>query len=148
MIAFPPVKLLFLGALLTAVTGCGSSGVTTVPVSGTVTFDGGPCPAQGNISFAPVEIAAGLPRRPGSASFGPDGQYAVTSFKPGDGLVPGRYRVQISCFNGVPDSRNPNGFRNASFIADDFAPPEFVVDSGSGPITKDFDVPLKKNVKR
>ncbi len=136
-----------LGVLLAASGGCSDGRVPTVPVSGKVTFDGGPCPGQGHISFAPIEATAGLPRRPGSATFSADGQYVVTSFQPDDGLVPGRYRVLISCFDGTPDSTKLDGFREASFISDRYQPEELTVEVSSGSIVKDFDVPLKRNRK-
>jgi hypothetical protein len=147
---FPTLQhasLLALTPLLVLLSGCGGPAVPTVPVTGKITFDGGPCPAQGNISFVPTEVAAGMPRRPGSANFDTDGQYSARSFKPGDGLVPGRYQVRISCYRGQPDASNPKAFREASYVAEGFQFPEVVVEAGNGPITKDFDIPMKKNLK-
>jgi hypothetical protein len=87
---------------LAALAGCGHSGPKLVPVSGRITFAGGTWPNAGALYFTPVEAAAGFPMRPGSADFGTDGNFTVTSFKPGDGLVPGRYHIGIQCWSTAP----------------------------------------------
>ena len=147
-VRFRTAAFLLLAVSLGLLSGCVESSVPTIPVTGKITFDGGPCPAQGNVSFSPIEVAPGLPRRPGSASFDTDGQYAARSFKPGDGLVPGRYKVLISCYRGQPDASNAKAFREASYVAEGFGFPELVVDADSGPISKDFDVPMKKTLRK
>ena len=57
-------------ALLLLVAGCGRDLPDMVEVRGTVTFVGGPCPAQGKIFFGPIEAAPGFSLRPASAVFG------------------------------------------------------------------------------
>ena len=134
-----------IGVTLMFVGGCGRGhGLPMVPVSGRVTFAGGPCPAAGNVTFTPVEVASGLPRRPGSATFYTDGEFAVTSFRKGDGLIPGRYEVAITCYSGLPDpwSRDPWG--DVSYVPSDFRPQELVVEAESDPIELNYDVPPKK----
>lgn len=93
--------LLLLVALLALSAGCGG-GVTTVPVSGRVTLDGGDWPRRGILYFACKEPAEGYPRRTGIADFEPDGRFTVTSFNKGDGLVPGEYVVNIECWEVPP----------------------------------------------
>ena len=49
--------------------GCGDNRPTTVPVTGTVTFRGGPMPEKGMMFFTVLEPAEGFPARPGVADF-------------------------------------------------------------------------------
>jgi hypothetical protein len=126
-----------------AVVGCGSSDMPLVPVTGQVTFAGGPCPAPGRISFSPA-AGASTSARPAWAKFDTDGQYAATSFTEGDGLLPGRYHVTITCYNGLPDPRNPDSVNDINLVPKDFRPDELVVEEGQGPIQVNYDVPLKK----
>lgn len=136
--------LLLGGLAVGTLAGCGGNDLPLVPVSGTVTFDGGPCPAVGNVNFTPIEVAPGLPKRPGSGRFREDGKFVVTSFKEGDGLLPGRYRVAITCFSGLPDRSSPDPFGAVSYVPDDYRPVELVVEEGDDPITVNYDVPPKK----
>jgi hypothetical protein len=115
-----------------------------VPVSGKVTFAGGPCPGIGNVGFTPIEVAAGLPRRPGSGRFAADGSFVVTSFNEGDGLLPGRYEVRVLCYSGLPDPRSPDPWGDVSYVPEDYRPPELVVAVDSDPIKVEYDVPPKK----
>jgi len=110
-----------------------------VPVQGKVTFDGGPPPAEGGIFFAPVEVAAGLPRRPGMARFGMDGQFTVTSFSGGDGLVPGTYRVNVECWKVPPTMETPG----ESYVADDYHPADVKVAPDAGSVDVPLDVRKK-----
>ena len=65
--------ILSIAALLA---GCGPDRPPTVRVSGTITFDGPPPPAEGMVYFAAEEAAAGLPRRGGRGPFGEDGRFS------------------------------------------------------------------------
>lgn len=133
-----------LAVVALAALGCGGNGLPVVPVRGTVTFDGGPCPAAGGLTFTPLEVAEGLPKRPGIASFGEDGTFIVTSFREGDGLVPGRYQVNVSCDSGLPNPSSPDPWGDVSYVAKDWQPPELVVDKGSGGMTVTYDVKKKQ----
>lgn len=124
--------------------GCGGNGVPVVPVSGQVTFDGGECPAAGFVSFQPIEVPDGLPRRAGSAKFGTDGKFIVTSFKDGDGLVPGEYRASVTCESGLPDPTSPTPWEDITYIAENYEPEEIVVEEGSSAIMLSLDVPRKQ----
>ncbi len=136
---------LAIGFVLIALVGCGrDNGLQIVPVSGKVTFAGGPCPAAGTVTFTPLEVAAGLPRRPASGTFHEDGTFFVTSFKKGDGLIPGRYKVTVSCDSGLPDPRSPDPWGDVSYVAKGYEPPELVVEAGSDPIEVNYDVTPKK----
>lgn len=129
--------------LVVSIVGCGPSGPTFVSVHGKVTFDGGPCPATGTITFSPIETPEGVPRRPGSGEFNEDGRYEIRSGSSGDGLFPGRYRVNIECLSGPPPQR-PGGLEYVSYIAPGFTPGELVVPADGGAIEANYDVPLKK----
>jgi hypothetical protein len=131
-------------ALLTVASGCGGSDLPLVPVSGKVTFSGGPCPAPGNVTFTPLEVSAGLPRRPAAGAFNTEGSFEVTSFRPGDGLLPGRYRVTVTCYSGLPNPTSPDPWGDVSYVQKGFEPPELIVEDGSDPIEMNLDVPLKQ----
>ena len=72
---------------------------TTIPVKGKVTFKGKPL-TQGEIIFEPDSV--------GREAHGPiasDGSFELTTFKPGDGGLPGTHRVAVtgtSKKDGVP----------------------------------------------
>jgi hypothetical protein len=118
--------------------GCGRSGVETVAVEGTLTFGGQACPAGGTIYFVPISTPAGLPRRPGSAAFDKDGRFRATSFRPGDGLVPGKYCVRIECWRQPPTELT----KGVSYVPAGYNPPEVTVERGTrGPLILAIDVP-------
>jgi hypothetical protein len=81
-------------AFCALVLGCGRSRMPTVPVEGKVTWQGQPL-TQGTVVFNPIMIGEGLPNRPAIGVLGPDGVYRLASFRPGDGALPGEYRVTV-----------------------------------------------------
>ncbi len=125
--------------------GCGGDPLQKVKVQGTVTFDGGPCPGPGRVTFSPQKVADGFPMRIGRGKFQVDGKYQATSFQPGDGLVPGTYRVGVACFDASKLSGAPSDdeFRDASYVASDYEGEELVIEPGSAPITLNLDVPKR-----
>jgi hypothetical protein len=77
--------------LAVTIGGCGSSAPdrpATVPVKGKVTYKGQPV-TKGTVSFQPDQGS------PATAEIQPDGTYSLSTFQPGDGAVPGHYRVGI-----------------------------------------------------
>jgi hypothetical protein len=89
-------------SLLFLTAGCGGSGspYDYVPVSGNVTYeDGTPLPIGGFvIKFFALDApqVAGASPRLGQADVGADGSFSsATSYKPGDGLIPGKHRVSF-----------------------------------------------------
>ena len=85
-----------LAAASVALVGCGESErPTTIPVTGRVTLNGQPPGESGKIYFAPIEPAAGYPKRGATGTFKPDGSYRVMSWVVDDGLVPGHYLVRV-----------------------------------------------------
>lgn len=87
--------LLLATALLAVVplAGCGSKAVGvdgTVPVQGTVKLKGTPL-AGATVTFAPSGSG-----RSASAVTDPQGKFQLTTLKPGDGAMPGDYKVTVS----------------------------------------------------
>ncbi|WZO98299.1 hypothetical protein EP7_005359 [Isosphaeraceae bacterium EP7] len=80
---------LSLSLALLGTVGCGSNH-GCVPVGGTVTYKGKPV-AEGEVSFVPVEGDG----RTGRGEISSAGVYQLTSFDPGDGVVPGKYKVSV-----------------------------------------------------
>ena len=116
--------------------GCGPDRPQTVHVNGRITFAGGTPPAADSIAFAPLEPAAGFPRRPASGSFDTSGTIHVTSFKENDGLVPGRYEVKVECWRKPPSELS----EGESLLPEGFTVPDFDVPT-RGPVTLSIDVP-------
>ena len=81
--------------------GCGSGGpFEYVPVKGRLTFeDGTPIPAHGIVlQFVTMDVGAQgqAHPRPGAADLDDEGNFTcATSYKYGDGLVPGKHKVAI-----------------------------------------------------
>lgn len=120
--------------------GCGG-GPSMVPVTGTITFDGGPPPAAGRVTFTPTETYGDRPSRPGMGRFDTDGEFVVTSFQEGDGLAPGRYTVKVSCLSGLPDVTQRDASASVSYVKPGYRPDPLVVETESGPIELNLDVP-------
>lgn len=104
------ISLLASALVLSACAGCGSStGAfigSTVPVKGKVTYKGKPL-TRGEIVFEPDSGG-----REAHGTIGPDGGFELTTYKQGDGAVPGTHRVAVtgtSKQDGVPVR-----FRNVS----------------------------------
>jgi hypothetical protein len=81
--------------LLSSCSGCGSDTGPfmgqTVPVKGKVTFKGKPL-TQGEIVFEPADGFG----REAHGKIQEDGTFELTTFKTGDGAVPGTHRVAVS----------------------------------------------------
>jgi hypothetical protein len=76
------------GVLVLGATGCG--GPKPVPVKGSVTLDG-QLVDNAQVLFTPVEgnkVASGVTKE--------DGTFELTTEKPGDGAVPGDYKVTVT----------------------------------------------------
>lgn len=123
--------------------GCGDPGMPTTKVAGKITFNGGPPPETGTIAFSlvPGTGMKGLPYRPGSSPFGTDGNFVVNSFGKGDGLLPGTYKVRITCLSGPP-SAGP--LEMLSYVPLDWTPEDLVITGEEGSVSVAYDVPPKK----
>jgi hypothetical protein len=129
--------------VVVVVGGCGGDKLTTVPVSGRITFGGGACPAEGTVVFSPVAVEKGLPRRPGTAQFKQDGTFTVTSFRDGDGLIPGRYRPIVSCWKGEPRNDDPGSFERLNYVPNTYKADEVIVSPSGDAVFVKLDVPKK-----
>ena len=89
--------------MLSSLSGCGNGMPQTVKVTGKVTFDGKAPPGPGIVYFLPMEAAAGLPLRPATGDFGADGFYRTTTFEKDDGVMPGKYKMYIECWEQEPN---------------------------------------------
>ena len=110
----PALAAALLCALLGAA-GCGPSLPETVPVRGKVTWKGRPL-GDGTVVFQPQpgQIAEGLPERPATGYLRPDGTFELTTFRAGDGAVPGVYGVAIHSYLSEPaaseDDEHPSEY--------------------------------------
>ena len=125
--------------------GCGSKLPKCVPVSGKVTLDGEKVPGPGYIYFTIDSTGTESISRPGTAEFDADGNYKVTSFEPGDGLMPGKYLLRVDCWKTPP---NMEGKPVESFIPQKYQDAsksglELVVESKSKPIKFDINLTSK-----
>jgi hypothetical protein len=124
-------------------TGCGGQDLPLTKVSGKITFNGGPPPETGTIAFSLVPGTGdkGLPYRPGSSPFGTDGTFVVNSFAKGDGLLPGTYKVRITCLSGPPSTAP---LEVLSYVPLDWTPDELVITGDEGSVSVEYDIPPKK----
>jgi hypothetical protein len=80
-------------ALAALAIGCGSAdNIKVFPVKGTVKFEGQPMKGGGSIAFYPTGGQTGA--TPGG-EIKEDGTYELMTYKPGDGSMPGDFRVVI-----------------------------------------------------
>ena len=95
---------------LASVAGCGgdsaSSGVTTAPVKGKVTYKGQPL-TVGTISFEPENSG-----REATGEIKSDGSFVLTTYKKEDGAVLGMNRVQVSAGSKAARVVVPAKFQN------------------------------------
>jgi hypothetical protein len=113
-----------IGLIVLLAIGCGESWPPTKQVRGTITFQGAAPPKPGKITFAPIEVASGLPRRPASGDFDATGAFTLTTFENGDGIIPGRYSGNILCWRETPTLATRH---SANYVPPSFQP-EIVVD--------------------
>jgi hypothetical protein len=90
-----PVKRIILIALfplLSIVAGCGgSTGPELTRITGLVTFDGKPV-GPGTVGFVPIDPLGS----PASGTIEKNGKFKMSVFNPGDGALPGSYKVAVT----------------------------------------------------
>lgn len=81
------------GVLLVA--GCDRPPVALVPVEGVVVFPqaGMPQAAVAKVYFEPVARGPQKIRKVATGDIGADGRFTLMTRRPGDGVIPGRYKV-------------------------------------------------------
>ncbi len=132
---FGPVIALAAGLLLSL--GCsGSDRPKTVAVSGSVTVKGEAPSYPGGVFFAPIEVEEGYPKRGGRALFETDGEFSVTTFEDGDGLIPGTYRVRVESWKVPPSMGKPG----VSYIPKGFEADDLVVSSKDKKVALDIEL--------
>jgi hypothetical protein len=122
---------------LSYIAGCGDSRAT-FPVRGRVVYsDGSSLPTSGKVIFESVELDPPIWAR---GYFEKDGHFELTTFRGGDGVVAGDYKVAVVC--NVPDDRGqltPQEYqrvRNAvdrRFISPHSTPLRFTVSAETAP---------------
>ncbi len=124
--------------------GCWGRSHPTKVIDGTVTFRGQAPPKSGEIFFAPHVVSPGLPKRPAQGTFDEAGKFSLTSWEPGDGVVPGTYQVTIVCWRETPTLETK---LSANYVPDDFVP-EVTIDAKSRePVAVTIDVPILQGTK-
>ena len=83
-----------------------------VPVDGTITFGGGSWPKPGVLIFAVDSPSPNAPNRPAMGMFDTDGRLTVTTFNKGDGLMPGKYKMGVECWEVRPDMMSPTAAKS------------------------------------
>ena len=95
--------LVLLLALILA--GCGR-GDPHVSVTGTVKFPDGSVP-RGDIATVTFQPASAGPGAKGASStIAEDGSFSLRTLKPGDGALPGDYRVTVHVMQGYPQGKS------------------------------------------
>lgn len=117
--------LVFLSAELT---GCDRH-AKTAPVKGKVTYNGKPIP-RGTVLFVPL-----TPGPTATGRINPDGTYALTTFKNGDGAVLGKHKVVVDAKEELPRTF-PQG-------ADPPTPPPIVPDKYLSHATTDLEAEVQ-----
>jgi hypothetical protein len=82
--------------LLVGIVGCGRY----CPVRGTVTLEDGTAVSSGMVVFESKDAAKAITAR---GDIQPDGNYQLSTARPGDGVPPGVYRVLVA-----PPPQNPD----------------------------------------
>jgi hypothetical protein len=100
-----------LATLLLASAGCGGSGGSslegTVPVSGVITYQGRPL-ADAAVTLVP----SATDNQAARGAFGrtdEDGRFLLMTAQPGDGVLPGNYKVTISKIAAEPEEAPSTG---------------------------------------
>jgi hypothetical protein len=137
------MRLLLLPALLASLTLTGCSGGDIVPVEGKVTFEGGAPPHPGRLSFVSIEKSDDFPQRDGSAAFTTSGEFSAKTGTE-TGLVPGKYRIEVTCNKYEPDYSKKDPFGDATVVDPSYVPQEITVERGKPQRNITIDVPLKK----
>jgi hypothetical protein len=134
------------GAFALFAAGCGRTGPEVVPVVGTITFGGGSWPKPGVVNFVVDTPSPGLPNRPAMGLFDASGQMTVTTYKKGDGLIPGKYKIGVECWEVRPEMMSPGVEK--SYVPTQYGSPStsgfsVVVEPGQKVVKLNLDVPKK-----
>jgi hypothetical protein len=123
-------------ATITGLAGCNSSPV--VPVSGKIVFLSREQPKVCRLSFVPIEDATTGSVRGSGAVMESDGTYEATEYQGVNGLLPGRYKVNVEYYDLKPGG-NPDV--EGDWVRQEHQAGELVVEPGSGAIEHVVEVP-------
>ena len=99
------------GLLAFAVLGCGGSGdPKPIAVKGKVVFDG-KAVKNATVRYAPLDPQHG---RIASAETDDQGEFEMSTFQPGDGVLPGKYRISVTAYV-IPDDATPEQIEKGYF---------------------------------
>lgn len=134
------LRLFLFSSSVCLAVGCGSDMPKTIQVTGKVTFDGSAPPGPGVLNFLPMESGEGFPLRPATGEFGVDGNYSAQTFEPNDGLMPGKYKIAVECWETPPnmDGKPVKSFAPKKFQSHDTSGLTLEVDKQSS--RKEFNV--------
>jgi hypothetical protein len=123
-------------AIALSAAGCGRR---LAHVHGTVTLADGTPLSRGLVTFEGVVDGEPVMAR---GSVKPDGTYELSTYKPGDGIPPGKYRVLINPMDisEVPDERKNLPF-DIKYLKYDTSGLEFEVKAGSNEFPIKLDAP-------
>ena len=134
-------------ALVAVAVGCSSRPYGTVPVRGRITFSGKQPPARCEVYFVPVATEqtteVSFKPRPAVGYTDATGAFEVTSFRPGDGLLPGTYEVRIECWRYTPQGDRGHSIDapGVSYVPAGFRPAHLVIPGdGAAGVRYDVDV--------
>ena len=111
-----------------AVAGCSGDSADrpeTVPVSGTLTLAGSPV-AGATITMSPENGAS----RPAIASTKDDGSFVMQTYVPGDGVIPGSYKITVVKYAKSDKRYDAPGDESDDYVGNTEPPEESVVDEG------------------
>lgn len=103
----------------------GSRRLPTVPVHGKVLYAGKP------LEYGAVLLQPDV-GPPAFGSISPDGNFRLTTYDDGDGAVPGRYRVQITCFESQRPGAEPVEKNKEPVLGKSFIPEKYTRYDTSG----------------
>ena len=92
-ISLPASSVIIIAIIFSCSTGCGS-GSDLTEASGIVSYQGRPVPS-GNITFYPKH------GRPASGNIESDGTFVLSSYRSGDGLPIGKYKVCVTAYKAT-----------------------------------------------
>lgn len=133
---------LLLLVAIAGIFGCGDSKHPTVEVSGVVTIAGASPSGPGMIVFTPTQTPTGGLLKPGRAAFEQSGRYQAQTFGNADGLLPGTYRLAVSCWESPPSMAGPpaKSYIDERYTTARTSGLELVVDADEGPIELNLDL--------
>ncbi|HWL07041.1 MAG TPA: hypothetical protein VNQ76_01375 [Planctomicrobium sp.] len=99
------IQLSAIFVLLLGCSGKAEKKPKTIPVSGTVYYQGKPLP-KGDVSFEPEQSADAIDVRPATGRIDSNGRYQMSTYVNGDGVVPGNYRVRVVSYKDGGDSED------------------------------------------